>query len=248
MLWGSFGIVHITTLLLSAGICVGLYFWLRRCSQKLQTIVLGVLSFSGIAAVIYNLAMWNSPLEYLPFHLCSLSALVLPFAVFMRSKVLNNLLLLWAFGAFCALVVNNAQANFEIFSWTFAFYYFPHTLELAIPILMFLLKLVQKDIKCIFSTVAITFISFTLIHFINLAINSYCVSHNVLDYAVNIVQVNYMYTLFPENPVMQIFYNLIPYEYWYLLLCLPVVVVYLSCVYCKELIAWVKMRKKSKSA
>ena len=248
MLWGSFGLVHIATLLLSVGIIVGLYFGLRRCSQKIQIIVLGVLSFSGIAAIIFNLVTWDSPLEYLPFHLCSLTAMVLPFAVFTKNKILNNLLLLWALGAFCALVVNTAQANFEIFSWTFAFYYFPHTLELGIPILMFLLKLVKKDMKCILSTLAITLVSFTIIHFINIGINAYCIKNNVLDYAGNVIKVNYMYSLYPENPVMQLFYNLIPHAYWYMLLCVPIIAIYLACVYCKELIAWFKNRKAKKSA
>ncbi len=136
MTWGSFGIVHITTLFISAGIIAGLYFILRIFSVYVQTAVMGVLSFSGMAAIIFNLATWDSPLEYLPFHLCSLSAIVLPIAVFTQSRVLNNLLLLWSFGSFSALIVNTAQANFEIFSLTFAFYYFPHTLEVGIPLLM----------------------------------------------------------------------------------------------------------------
>ena len=129
MLWGTFGIVHVSSLLLAAGIIVGLYFILRKCSDKVQTIIMGVLSFAGIAAILFNLLAWNSPLEYLPFHLCSLTAMVLPAAVFSRSKILNNLLLLWGLGALLALVVNTAQANFNVFSWTFAFYYFPHLLE-----------------------------------------------------------------------------------------------------------------------
>lgn len=53
--------------------------------------------------------VWGSPYEYLPLHLCSLTALVLPVAVF---TTLGNLLLLWLLGAVMALVVNTAQANF----------------------------------------------------------------------------------------------------------------------------------------
>ena len=55
MLWGSFGIVHIASLLIGALILVGLYFLLKRRTQKTQVIVLGILSFSGIAAIIFNL-------------------------------------------------------------------------------------------------------------------------------------------------------------------------------------------------
>jgi uncharacterized membrane protein YwaF len=247
MLWGSFGLVHIISLLVSAGIVVGLYFALRKAGDKAQTIVLGILSFSGIMAMIYNLVRWNSPLEYLPFHLCSLNALVLPFAVFTKNKVLNNLLLLWALGAVLALVVNTAQADYEIFSWTFFFYYFPHTLEVGVPILMFVLKRTEKDLKCILWTVLITLGALVAIHFINLGINRYCVAQNILDWKGDIVQVNYMYTLRPENPLLQLFYNIIPHEFWYMMMCIPVALVYLSFVYLPEIIKAVKGLKARKA-
>lgn len=247
MLWGSFGLVHIISLLVSAGIVVGLYFALRKAGDKAQTIVLGILSFSGIMAMIYNLVRWNSPLEYLPFHLCSLNALVLPFAVFTKNKVLNNLLLLWALGAVLALVVNTAQADYEIFSWTFFFYYFPHTLEVGVPILMFVLKRTEKDLKCILWTVLITLGALVVIHFINLGINRYCVAQNILDWKGDIVQVNYMYTLRPENPLLQLFYNIIPHEFWYMMMCIPVALVYLSFVYLPEIIKAVKGLKARKA-
>jgi uncharacterized membrane protein YwaF len=198
-------------------------------------------------AMIYNLVRWNSPLEYLPFHLCSLNALVLPFAVFTKNKVLNNLLLLWALGAVLALVVNTAQADYEIFSWTFFFYYFPHTLEVGVPILMFVLKRTEKDLKCILWTVLITLGALVVIHFINLGINRYCVAQNILDWKGDIVQVNYMYTLRPENPLLQLFYNIIPHEFWYMMMCIPVALVYLSFVYLPEIIKAVKGLKARKA-
>ena len=46
MIWGSFGIVHILSLLLGAGIIVGLYFLLRPHSARLQTVVLGILEIT----------------------------------------------------------------------------------------------------------------------------------------------------------------------------------------------------------
>ena len=244
MTWGSFGAVHITSLILGIGIIVGLYFLLKRFSQKTQTIVLGILSFAGIGAILFNLLMWGSPLEYLPFHLCSLTAMILPFAVWTRSKVLNNLLLLWGLGAFLALVVNTAQANFEIFSWTFVFYFFPHLLEIGIPLLMFALRLVKKDVKCIISTILITFTVYTVIHFINVVLNDYLIANNILDYAGNLIQVNYMYSIKPENPVLQLFYNIIPYSYWYMYLSIPLIVVYLSCFYGKNIVLLIKGKTK----
>lgn len=237
MTWGSFGLIHILTLILAVGINVGLYFALRRAPQKVQTWILGILSFSGIAAIAFNLLAWNSPVEYLPFHLCSLNALVLPVAVFTRNKTLNNLLLVWSLGAAAALIVNTAQADYELFSDVFCFYYFPHLLECGIPILMFALKLTKKDPKCIGPTLAITMASYTLIHFINLGLNAYCQANQLLDWAGELIQVNYMYSLVPENPLLALFWSVIPVPYWYMYLIVPIVLVYLLAVYAPELIA-----------
>ena len=243
MLWGSYGVVHIASLLISAAIIVGLYFVLRKCSERVKTIVLFILSFSGISAIIFNLVTWGSPIEYLPFHMCSISAMLLPFAVITRNKVINNLLLLWCLGALIALVLNQAQANFEIFSWTFFFYYFPHTLEVGIPILMFALGLVKKDVKCIGSTLGLTLYLYTTVHLLNVLLNNYAAANNIVDWAGNVVKLNYMYSIDPTNPVLQIMYNLIPHPYWYMLVATPFILLYLTLVYLPEIIRAVKNKK-----
>ena len=243
MVWGSFGIVHILSLLFGAGMIIGLYLLLRCFSTKIQTIVLGILSFSGSAAIIFNLVTWGSPYEYLPLHLCSLTALVLPFAVFTRSKVLSNLLLLWSLGAVMALVVNTAQANFEIFSPTFVFYFFPHLLEFGIPILLFRLGLVGKDMKCIVSTLLITLCVYTLIHLGNEALNHYFVTNQICNPSGAIVQVNYMYSIRPENPVLALFWAWLPHPYFYMLPVVLIVLIYLGFVYSKQIIARLKKKR-----
>jgi uncharacterized membrane protein YwaF len=209
---------------------VGLYYLLKKRSVRTQTIVLGILSFSGIAAIIFNLVTWGSPLEYLPFHLCSLNALVLPVAVFTRSKTLGNLLLVWSLGALAALVVNTAQAEYELLSATFAFYFFPHVLEFGIPILLFKLGLVKKDAKCILPTIAITMGSYTLIHCANVLLNRFCSNHDLET------RVNYMYSLWPENPLLQLFFNWVPVRYWYMYCIVPIIAVYLLVVYAPQLL------------
>lgn len=243
MKWGSFGLVHLTSLAVGAAMIVGLYFALKKAPQKVQMLVLGILSFSGMAAVVFNLVNWGSPLEYLPLHLCSLNALVLPFAVFTRNKTLGNLLLLWSLGALAAVVVNTAQADFEVFSATFCFYFFPHVLEFGIPILLFKLGLVEKDEKCIATTLLITVATYTAIHFINMTINVWCSAHEILNMAGERLQVNYMYSLAPEIPLMQAFYDLIPYQYWYLYCVIPIVAVYLGIVYAPQLLRRMKKQK-----
>lgn len=242
MVWGSFGTVHILSLMLGAGLIVGLYFLLRLFSQRVQTVVLGILSFSGIAAIVYNLVTWGSPYEYLPLHLCSLTAMVLPFAVFTRSKTLCNLLLLWSLGAVMALVVNTAQADFELLSPTFCFYFFPHLLEFGIPVLLIRLGLVEKDVKCIVSTLLITLAVYTLVHFANVGLNSIFAAREILNPSGALVQVNYMYSLRPENPVLALFWSLIPLEYFYMLPVILIVGLYLGAVYLKQILMSFKQK------
>ncbi len=245
MVWGFFSVTHIITLILAVLIIVALYYLLKICPKFLQIAVLGILSFSGIGAIIFNLITWGSPLEYLPFHLCSIVAILLPFTVFSRSKVLGNLLLLWALGALCAIIVNNAQAHFEIFSWTFFFYYVPHTLEFGVTILLFALGLIKLDAKCIISTVVLTMAIYTVVHFINLGVNAYCAKNEILNSAGNIITVNYMYSLVPANPIFDLFYQILPYPYWYLYMSIPIVVVYLGAIYCGHgIYSWAKRRKE----
>lgn len=243
MTWGSFGIVHIASLIVAAGIIVGLYFALRKASRAVQTAVLGVLSFSGIAAIIFNLVTWGSPLEYLPLHLCSINAILLPIVVFTRNKTLGNLLLVWCLGALAALVVNTTQAGFELTSATFVFYYFPHVLEFGIPILLFKLGLIEKHYKYILSTIVITMLIYTGVHLFNVWLNAWCVANQILDYAGNVIQVNYMYSLVPENPLLALFKQVIPFDYWYMYMIVPILVVYLGIVYLPQIISDVRAKK-----
>ena len=242
MKWGTFGVVHIVSLLVGALMIVGLYFLLRRRTPKTQTIVLGILSFSGIIAVSYDFFAWGSPFQYLPLHLCSLNAMVLPVAVFTRNKTLCNLLLLWSLGALMALVVNTVLAETTLFSPAFCVYYFPHVLEFGIPIVLFKLGLVKKDVKCIASTLLITLCVFTAVHFANLALNSYFQAAQILNPAGELVQVNYMYSLWPENPLLDLFWSLNPNVYWYMMPVLLIALVYLVLVYCRQIIALFKKR------
>lgn len=227
--WGSFGIVHMLTFLAAIGIILALYYLLRHRSARVQTLVLGILSLSGVAAIVFNLIAWDSPVEYLPLHLCSLTAIVLPIAVFTRSQRLCNLLLLWSLGAIMAIVINTAQADYDLLSWTFAFYYFPHTMQFGIPILMFSLGLARKEPRCIGSTLGITAVAYTIVHLCNVVINHF------LAEADSAVRVNYMYSIKPENPVLAFFWELVPHPYWYMLLVLPVILVYLGLMYAPEI-------------
>ena len=229
MKWGFFTPVHIATLVLAALILGGLYHGLKNKSEKVQTLVLLPLSCSGIAAIIYNLLRWGEPLAYLPLHLCSLNALILPIAVATRNKKLCNLLLLWCLGALVALVANFEMVNTEVFGEAFNFYFFPHVFEFGIPVLLFKLGLAKKDPRCIVSTISITMFLYTFVHLCNLMINRYC--HMV----GKSLRVNYMFSIEASNPLVAMFHRLIPHEYWHMYLVIPIVLVYLLVLYAPEI-------------
>lgn len=242
MLWGTFTLTHIITLIIAALILVGIYFALRKASQRTQVLVLGLLSFSGIFAIVYNLLRWGEPLAYLPLHLCSINALILPVAVFTRNKTIGNLLLVWCLGALAALVLNYDMTEAKIFSDSFAVYYFPHVMEFGIPLLLFKLGLIKKDPKCIGSTMAISMGIYTLVHFINLGVNSWCIANN-FGYGDSVYRANYMFSIAPSNPLVDLFYSIIPCQYWYMYLVLPIVFVYLLIVYAPEIMKRFRNKK-----
>lgn len=233
MEWGFFTPVHIATLVAAAAMLIGLYFAIRKAPQKVQIWVLGILSLSGIAAIIFNLVRWNNPIAYLPLHLCSINAMILPIAVFTRNKTIGNLLLVWSLGALAALVLNFEMTETVLFGESFNFYYFPHVFEFGIPILLFKLGLVKKDVRCIGSTLTITMAIYTVVHIINCCINTF----------VPDAHVNYMFSIEAINPLTALFYKLLPYEYWYMYLVLPIVAVYLLGVYTPQIRAIVRERK-----
>lgn len=236
MKWGSFGTVHLATLLAAALMIALLYLILKYKPRKTQTAVLFLLSFAGNAATVYNLVAWGSPLEYLPLHLCALNGLLLPAAVVTRNRNLCNLLLLWSLGAFVALVANGPMANAEITGLPFLFYYFAHVTELGIPLLLFALDHVEKDPKCIRSTLGITWATYTGVYGINKLINFLCALLQVTRPDGSLIQVNYMYSMGPIDPLSGALWKLIPCEYWYMLLAMPIIALYLFALYAPQFV------------
>lgn len=230
ILWGSFGFWHILSLIVAAGLIFGLFFLLRKRSEKIRTAVLFVLSLWGIAAIIYNLTMWNTPLEYLPLHLCSINAMILPAAVLAHKtrfgQFLGNLLPIYSIGAACAVIFNSGQADFELFSPVFLMYYLPHVLEFAIPWLLISFGMIKIRPVYIAPCVGATALLYTGVHFTNIALNNYFAANAVLNYLGEPVRVNYMYSLgHANNPALAFFWNLCPYNYYYMYMIFPVIII-----------------------
>ncbi len=243
MLWGSFGLVHLVTLVIAAALTVGLYFALKYLPTRVRTVCLAVMSCAGLVAVVYNLVAWGSPLEYLPLHMCSISAILLPIAVLTRNRYIGNLLLIWCLGSLLALVFNQAQAEYEIPSAAFFIYYIPHVLEFAVMLYLFKFKYIKKDYRTIPVSIGLTVAIYTAVHFVNLALNEYYIAHSVTDSAGNIVESNYMFSMTPTTPIFDFFWSIIPYRYWYMYVAVLVLVIYLGAVYAPDMVRAIKARK-----
>lgn len=237
-MWGIFGIAHIISWPVAAAIIFALYFLIRNKSEKTQRIVLGILSLSGISAIIYNLWMWGSPLEYLPLHLCSINAILLPIAILTKNKTVGNMLVLWCIGALAAVMLNfyAAEAS-DLKNPTFWFFYLPHVLEFGIPIIAFKLGIIKLDYKTIPRTLIFTALIYTAVHFINLGLISHVEKNNLVDYAGNLLHINYMYSIHSEGfPVLSTLWSILPYSYFYMFLVFPIIAVYLTIIYLPQII------------
>ncbi len=245
-LWGLFGTLHLLSLLLAAGIIVGLYYLLKGRSERLQRTVLLVLSLSGMAAIVFNLVAWGSPWEYLPLHLCSINAVLLPIAILTKSKAVGNMLLVWCLGALAAITMQFYAASWGDFGKpVFWFFYLPHVFEFGIPLLLFKLGLVKKELRFLPSTLALTGGIYTLVHLANRLLNPYFVKAGITDAAGEIISVNYMYSIAPETPILEFFWKLIPHSFWYMILIFPILGAYLAIVYLPQIKAAVGATRRN---
>lgn len=237
-MWGIFGIAHFVSWPVAAIIIFALYFLIKNRTEKTQRIVLGILSLSGISAIIYNLVTWGSPLEYLPLHLCSINAVLLPIAIFTKNKTVGNMLVLWCLGALAAVMLNfYADEASDLYNPTFWFFYLPHVLEVGIPIIAFKLGIIKLDYKTIPRTLIFTAAIYTAVHFINLGLIEYVKAKNLVDYAGNLLHINYMYSIQHEGfPLLSTFWQIIPYSYFYMFLVFPIIAVYLTIIYLPQII------------
>lgn len=240
MKWGyPFQPVHLVTMVIAVVLMVGVYFLLRILPERVRYGCLIGLSFLGIVAIVFNLVRWGSPLEYLPFHMCSITAILLPIAVISKNRIVGNLLVVWCLGSLLALIFPTAvQAEYEILSDAFFIFYIPHIFEFAVTVYLFLFGYIKKDFKTIPTTLGITVGIYTLVHFINVGLTRYS------EQAGLELSFNYMFSMeSPGNPVLDIFWKVIPCAYWYMYLAVVILAVYLVVLYLPQIIRAMKEKR-----
>ena len=245
--WGSFTPTHFISLAVALLISVGLHFALRGKSEKVQTWVLFILSLYGVFALIYEIIVWgipSTPLQYLPLHMCAYNAMLTPVLVLTKNKVLGNMLPLFATGAAIALVFNSIQAEYTLLSFTFFSYFLTHTLGTAIPFLVLSLGMVKPHPRYILPTAGTTLGIYTVSHFANLIINNYLAAANILDWQGELIQVNYMFSVHPQgNPLLSLFWSVIPAPYFYMLCALPIIAIYFLLLNSKHIVAALRAKR-----
>lgn len=214
-----------------------LLVFLRKRSIRCRRVVLGVLSFAGLPAIIWYPAAFGDLLRFLPLELCSYTALLLPVAVWTGNRRLNNILLLWAVGAFSAILLNPAETAWRPGETEFWMFFVPHAAEAAIPPLVFALGLSEKDVRCIPITLGATLGAGAFSHACNLMINRFFAE------AGSSLCVNYMFAEWPENPVLDVCWRILPVRFAYLLVLAPAVLVLLTLLYLPEFAARIRKNR-----
>ena len=73
----------------------------------------------------------------------------------------------------------------------------------------------------------------------------YSIKNNIVDWAGNVIKVNYMYSIYPDNPLLNLFYSIIPHQYWYMYSAVLVVILYLGLIYLNDTIALIKNKRNA---
>lgn len=230
MTWGSFSNTHLLTLGLALLVNILIYLILKRNTRKKQILALFIFSLFGVGFIVYEMLSSGADiLKHLPLSFEMISIILLPIAILTRWKRLCNLLLVWSAGSILALVFNSSMAHLELPTFEFVTYFTMHLFGAGIPILLFELNLVRRETKTIKPTVIFTLIMYTAIHLFNLIVN------NVNGWSVA-NGVNYMSTLAPTTATLDFFYAIIPSAYWYMILALPLFLLYVLYWYLPEIL------------
>lgn len=228
ILWGTgFTPIHLTTLIIALLIPFVLHFALRGARRRTQTVVLFIISLIGPFSLIYDIVLWGiptSPLLYLPLHICSYNALLTPILVLTKNKFLGNLLPLFSVGAAFALLFNSIQAGYSLTTLVFLSYFLSHTIGTCLPFLMISLGHVRIEPRQILPCIGGTLAIYTASHFANVAIIEYLTAKGLTDY---VQYINYMFSIYPQgNPLLELFWSIIPHSYFYMLMVIPIVAIY----------------------
>lgn len=212
----KYNLVHCTILAFFPILIVSSYFIFRNKSQKTKDIymyilmaITFVLAWSGyFYKVIFNVDNASKNfLVQLPFHLCSINAILYPLFFILRNKM-NNLLKTTTFsfmyfvgmlGAFLAMALDAPVTvmgpDRSLLYFTVFEYWFKHGLIFSIPILLIILGYYKPKYIDIFKCSVLFLILIVIAHILNVTFTS-------INQAMGGEKVaNFFYTMHPDGMI-----------------------------------------------
>lgn len=215
-----FNVTHFLVLGFTVGLAVSVYYLLRKKSMKTRRTVLiciaGTNAFSYFIDILRQHGTSNI-WENLPLHLCGLSLFICLYSIIFRNKLVRSFVYFIASpGAFMALLTpNSANLGISLFTVDNLFFYGNHLFITVFGFWLVTLGFVRLNIKLMLKSCAMFFVIAGIMHFINLAI-----------YGLGLGDANYFFTrTTPGNPLLDIFWKIMPVSFFYLLPALPILVV-----------------------
>lgn len=228
----KYNLVHLAILAFFPILIVSSYFIFRNKSQKTKDIymyilmaITFVLAWSGyLYKVIFNVDNASKNfLVQLPFHLCSINAILYPLFFCLRNKM-NNLLKTTSFsfmyfvgmlGAFLAMALDapitvmgpeKSLLDYVVFE-----YWVKHGLIFSIPILLIIFGYYKPKYLDIYKCSVLFLILIVIAHILNVTFTS--INHSIGGEKI----ANFFYTMHPDGMIgLKQVFNLIPIPLVYL--------------------------------
>ena len=224
MIISAFNFVFFMMFALFIGSMLLITFLLKNKSQKTKDtfmVLFGV--FNIIFFIVYKIILSNDDYDFviwneLPLHLCNINMFLFIIAVVTKNKYISTFSAYIApLGAFMAMLFPDPNfTNNSIFLPRNIGFYGTHGIIFIMGILLFTLGYVKPNFKNIWlllpAAAVISFGAFII---------------NIIFKAATGVETNYFYTMSTDGIVLlELFWNLIPVKYLYLLPALLILVIY----------------------
>ncbi|MGB7595616.1 MAG: hypothetical protein WBL80_08645 [Erysipelotrichaceae bacterium] len=212
-----------------------LLFYFKPKSQSARFSFL--LFLSVINAIAYIVNWWffyirgDSILTLMPLQLCNIAVFLIPTALITKKAVLMDFVFyICGLGALVAILVVGSDYQDTYSMMTFSFYIF-HFSVFLIPLLNSIwgFHRLKPNLKSALNLTVMVLIISGSVHLLNLLLNN--VYH---------IPANYFFTMrllaAQMNPAFALFAKWIPYDYFYLLVAIPILYAYMGIVYLITLI------------
>lgn len=191
-----------------------------------------LLLLSLINAVAYVINWWyfylrsDHILTLLPLQLCNLAVFLIPAALLTKKAVLMDFVFyICGLGALVAILIPGSDYSETYSMMTISFYVFHFSIFL-IPLLnsMWGFHSLKPSRKSALNLTGLVLVISGALHLLNLFLN------NVMH-----VPANYFFTMkdlaAPINPAFALFASWIPFDYFYLIVALPILYLYMGVIY-----------------